>query len=337
MPKKRAGLARIACLFFAFFAPVSAAEVGFRAVAGGAVDFGIWYPTKAQAQAGRLGPFDVFYARDAAPESGFFPLIVISHGFDGRYRNHHLTASFLAENGFVVVAPQHARPTTSGLLSIPARIGDIRAALNAVESSPDLAPIIDRENINAVGYSLGTATMLVAAGAKIDARGADQHCEQNAAQDADFCGGGLSILQKARIVFKLAWEKARGLFDDDPPADAVAAGAPISFRKIALIAPIGQGLDAASLADFSAEVLIARLTADEILRSPFHAERLRALLPSARARYLEFDAHHFAFIAPFPKWLTEQEHIPVAIDPPGFDRAVFIEKANRAILDFLRD
>lgn len=83
--------------------------------------------------------------------------------------------------------------------------------------------------------------------------------------------------------------------------------------------------------------MILRLTAGEVLQSPFHAERLRARLLSARTRYSEMDAHHYAFIAPFPKQLTEKEHIPVAIDPPGFDRAAFLEEANRAILDFLRD
>jgi hypothetical protein len=44
--------------------------------------------------------------------------------------------------------------------------------------------------------------------------------------------------------------------------------------------------------------------------------------------------HHFAFIAPFPKWLTDSENIPVAKDPEGFDRQAFIDNVNQDIVGF---
>ena len=45
--------------------------------------------------------------------------------------------------------------------------------------------------------------------------------------------------------------------------------------------------------------------------------------------------HHYAFIAPFPKWLTDKEDIPVAKDPEGFNRPAFLQTVNEIIVDVL--
>ncbi|MCY4048899.1 MAG: hypothetical protein OXF24_04855 [Hyphomicrobiales bacterium] len=42
--------------------------------------------------------------------------------------------------------------------------------------------------------------------------------------------------------------------------------------------------------------------------------------------------HHYAFVAPFPKWLTDKENIPAAFDPEGFDRKPFLAELNARIL-----
>ena len=67
----------------------------------------------------------------------------------------------------------------------------------------------------------------------------------------------------------------------------------------------------------------------------FHAQALRDALPAHRVRFHEYEGvHHFAFIAPFPKWLTDSENIPVAKDPEGFDRQAFIDNVNHDIVGF---
>ena len=50
-----------------------------------------------------------------------------------------------------------------------------------------------------------------------------------------------------------------------------------------------------------------------------------------------FKAHHSAFISPFAKRITDIEHIPAAIDPPGFDRMNFLTEVNQALIDFFID
>jgi hypothetical protein len=39
----------------------------------------VWYPTQAQSQAHRIGPFSLEVAADAAPSSGRQPLLLLSH------------------------------------------------------------------------------------------------------------------------------------------------------------------------------------------------------------------------------------------------------------------
>lgn len=43
---------------------------------------------------------------------------------------------------------------------------------------------------------------------------------------------------------------------------------------------------------------------------------------------------YLAFIAPFAKRVTDIEDIPVAKDPPGFDRVKFISDLNNELTTF---
>jgi len=74
---------------------------------------------------------------------------------------------------------------------------------------------------------------------------------------------------------------------------------------------------------------------DHILRAPFHSEYLRDALQGSQVQFnSKLVGHHFGFITPFPKWLTDQETIPIAMDPLGFDQTAFISEANRSIASF---
>ena len=68
----------------------------------------VWYPTESTPVSGRLGPFDVEQALDAPLRAGRYEIVLISHGFNGRPKNHHLTAQALADARFVVIVPTHA-------------------------------------------------------------------------------------------------------------------------------------------------------------------------------------------------------------------------------------
>jgi len=307
--------------------PAEAANVGFREAAVDGLLAGIWYPSEAAPAPMRLGPFDVRYAKDAPPAAGKFGVVVLSHGHGGKYRNHHPTASLLAANGFIVVAPQHAKDAWVAVGRTHAmrwRIGEIGAALAMLAGMPEFRAVMDADNVNAVGYSLGGATLVAAAGVDFKFSVAARHCRRRYEEDAFFCG---VVPWWARL-----WQMFMSAVfspDDD-------SGEALTFRKVALAAPVGQVFEADDLATFRPQALILRFKRDLHLRYPFHAEYLRAHMP-ARAQYAVVDGHHYAFIAPFPAWMTEMENIPIAADPPGFDRAAFLDAVNQRVLAFLKE
>ncbi len=93
--------------------------------------------------------------------------------------------------------------------------------------------------------------------------------------------------------------------------------------------------EAAGLA--ASRALVIAIGGDVIARPRFHASAIASALPADRlAGFVTVPGHHFAFIAPFAKRATDNEHIPVAINPEGFDRDAFIRRVNRLIVGFLR-
>ena len=325
--------ALLVCFDAAAYDTATQFHAGFREVAAENILLGIWYPSKTSPAPMRLGPFDVVYAENAPPAAGTFGVVIISHGLGGRYRNHHPTAALLAKNGFIVVAPQHDKDAWimagRAPAAVRARVGDIGDALHALAQIPEFRARMDAGNINAVGYSLGGATLIAAGGVAFNLSVVARHCYRHRREDEFDCGAAPWWMQ--------LWQMFKARFfprDDGGDGDNHAQPA-LQFRKVVLAAPVGQVFAKKDLAAFDSRALILRFKNDQHVRYPYHAEYLRAHLP--HATYAELDAHHDAFIAPFPVWLTQVEDIPVAKDPPGFDRAEFLEMVNIRVLNFLRE
>jgi predicted dienelactone hydrolase len=331
---------------FALFALIStwciqagAFGVGYtqtEVAAGKGLSYGLWYPSDAAPDMKRLGPFDVNYANNgkpAATKTGLFPLVVLSHGNSGRFRNHHLTAAALAAQGMVVVAPQHTQDHRidgeQAIAAMLSRVDEVKAALAAARGNATLQSSIDAQKTYAIGYSLGGATVLAAAGAEFDLDLADAHCAKRGAADPDYCNA---------VPWWARWlERVQSIFSNQPkpPKQSNFAPTSVRFDKVALVAPLGQGLTPQSLGAIQSKVLLLPIQGDHILRAPFHSEYLRDALKGSQVQFnSKLVGHHFGFITPFPKWLTDQETIPIAMDPPGFDRAAFISEANRSIANF---
>ena len=105
----------------------------------------------------------------------------MSHGLAGRSRNHHLTASGLVKRGYVVLAPQHGHDRliwdNKIIRAMEHRLNDLAVSLAGLGDDPQLNEIADQSRIHGLGYSLGSATILVASGqAKIDLDRLEGHC-----------------------------------------------------------------------------------------------------------------------------------------------------------------
>ena len=303
---------------------------GFREVEAQGMHFGLWYPSDTPVKLQRLGPFDTEMAKDAPVRAGRHKVVLFSHGNGGRYRNHHLTAQILAEAGFFVIAPQHEADYLVGgrktAQALDHRYLELARALKFVRESPEFKDHISEGPVHGVGYSLGAATILLASGAGFESKRAERHCQANGRVDNEFCEdpGFLNrLIQSFRHEIDLR-------LTTDPFRNA-----PIITGNAVAIAPIYQGLDlGASLA--IAELTVIAFTEDRIAKPKFHAVPLYEVARLKVPAKLETIAgHHYAFISPFPNWLTEKENIPVAKDPEGFDRLTFLKAVNAMVVESL--
>ena len=312
---------------------VSAKAAGFRTLEVNELVVGVWYPSDSSETAGRLGPYDVEFAFDAPLKEGKYQPILMSHGSYGRMRNHHLTAKALADSGFIVIAPTHTPDHLVGssnktFKALNWRMQELSHALEAVLQLSGFRNNIDLTWVHGLGYSLGAATVMAAAGAGIDGPSADKHCADN--EDPNFCDT-LSFIQR----WKLKW--IRDVNVPDLVRDIPEIHFPLAFinGNIAVIAPIGQGLIIQENIFRANLVFVVGFEDDTITVPEFHFERLARIIPGNRLYGAVMRAgNHSAFIAPFTNRVTDDEDIPADGDPLGFDRTKFISDLNEELIEF---
>ena len=312
---------------------ISAKAAGFRTLEVNELVVGVWYPSDSSETAGRLGPFDVEFAFEAPLKEGKYQPILMSHGNAGRMRNHHPTAKALADSGFIVIAPKHTPDHLVGssdktFEALNWRMQELSHALEAVLQLSEFRNNIDLSRIHGLGYSLGSLTVMAAAGAGIDGLSADKHCADN--EDPNFCDA-LSFIQRWKL------KRLRDVNVPDLVRDIPEIHFPLAFinGNIAVIAPIGQGLEIQENIFRANLVYVVGFEDDAIVVPKFHFERLARIIPDDRLYGAVMRAgHHSAFIAPFAKRVTDIEDIPAAKDPPGFDRKKFISDLNEELIEF---
>ena len=299
-------------------------------MSSGDVTFGIWYPSDEQPTSQRLGPFEVEVARDAPIRNGEHDIVLFSHGYGGLFRNHYLTAQALADAGYVVIAPQHKADYLVGgrktVQALDHRYLELSKALNAVLESPEFGLHLDRQRVHGLGYSLGGATILLASGAGFDSQRFIRHCRDNLALDPEFCDDPGMVY---RLIQSFRYDVHLRASPDPFRNPALVTG------NVILVAPVFQGIDPTPPLSMSQLTVIA-IDGDIIAKPQFHArplyDSISKVVPS---EYRSISGHHYAFISPFPKRVTDRENILVAKDPDGFDRSEFLDSINTQIINVL--
>ena len=295
--------------------------VGYRDIAvqaeGERLTVALWYPTAERSGRTVIGPFAMAATRGAPVGAGRHGLVLVSHGTGGGRLNHRDTAIRLARGGYVVAAPEHAGDSwrDDRYSGTPAnwirRPKQLSATLDRLLGDPEFGPRIHPGRIGAVGHSAGGYTVLALIGGKGDTRLLARHCTRDRERDAAFCsygrpgegGGPLPDLRDERV------------------------------RAVAAVAPVGALFGEGAFSGVTAPAQIHRLDADRVLRRPWHAENIGRLMGKRGHPVVHPDAHHFAFISPFPAAMTGEIGAP-ARDPEGFDRPAFLSRIDRQILYF---
>jgi predicted dienelactone hydrolase len=248
------------------------------------------------------------------------PLIIISHGNGGEFRNHHDTAEALARAGFVVAALTHTGDNwrdQSRATDLIDRTRQLSVLIDYMVGQWEGPATVDTQRIGAFGFSSGGFTVLAAAGGNPDLTRLVDHCRAN------------PTFYDCRLARQ---------HPDTATARQSGQRMPHDFRIKALVvaAPaLGFTFTRESLADVTQPVQLWQAGNDHVLPSPFYAETVRDALPR-RPDYIVVDgADHFDFMPPCSPELAA--FAPMICTPtPGFDRAAFHERFNREVIGFFK-
>ncbi len=271
----------------------------------------LWYPAGTMAEADHTGAISesigenrVFYGvaaiRNAEPESVLHPLVVLSHGYGGNWKNLGWLAGELANQGYVVAAPDHPGTTTfdrrpSEAKKLSERPNDLSRIITYLldahvsDQLPGhllepqaLAGGIDPERIAAIGHSLGGWTVTALAGGRFDIDLFSQECHKH--PNPRICGlsSELGINQEGMVKAPL---------DGDLSDSRVRAIVSLDLGLARGFTPESLGAVRIPVLVFGAGVDIGDLPAD------MESGYLAAHFPSASSHYEKIaDAAHFSFM-----------------------------------------
>lgn len=306
-------------------ASANADGVGFRDISvevdGERMVAALWYPTDGHPGVTTIGPFTMPATRDAPVGEGRYGLVLLSHGTGGGRLNHRDTAIRLAEGGYIVAAPEHTGDSwRDGRFSGTSenwrrRPRQLSAVLDRVLGDAELGPHIDPARIGAAGHSAGGYTVLALIGGRADMTVLARHCTERGTADPEFCAYGRP-----------------GGHDDEPIPDLTDR----RIGAVVAVAPVGALFGEDAFAGVKVPAQIHRLEGDRVLREPWHADNIVRLTGDNARLVVHPEAHHFAFISPFPAALAGQVG-PPARDPAGFDRRAFLSRISKQIVRFFDD
>ncbi|NVZ23711.1 alpha/beta hydrolase family protein [Pseudomonas costantinii] len=252
----------------------------------------VWYPATTTAKPELIGDDAVFIGPlavpDAPPASGEHPLVVISHGYGGNWRNQMWLASALAHQGYVVAAVNHPGTTSKdrspqAAAQLWLRPVDVSRAIDAVLAQPKQFGEVAKQQIAVVGHSLGGWTAMEIAGARFDPDLFTRDCSEH-----------------PKLSPCSAYKQMNPA---STPAGKAKLAADLSDKRVTAVVSLDLGLSRgmtdASLATLPVPVLvIAAGVPSEELPAQLESADLVKRLPKASTQYVEIaDATHFSFMA----------------------------------------
>lgn len=300
----------------------------------------VYYPTAAEEESHRIGPFALRLAREASPARGNDRLVVISHGSGGSPWVHADLARALVEAGFVVAMPEHRGDSYKdhsepGPESWKRRPAEVSRAIDAISRDARFGPMLTVDKVGVYGTSAGGHTALTLAGGRWSPAAYRDHCEARIAEDFSSCVGYLTRLHGnfldgikksvALAVIRHRFQDATWQTHTDVRVQAAVASVPFaadfdmaSFAKPRI--PLGLvtvGKDINQIPRFhSGAVLAACKRCEQVADLP--------------------EAGHGALLSPLPPMeLLGSVERELLGDPPGFDRGV-LPQVDRRIVDFFK-
>ena len=288
-------LSALVLAVFSASAAQAAEAIGFKeteivdAVRDRPLHISIWYPTGDDGPVVPVGENRVFYGvpaiKDAKLIGDMHPLVVLSHGYGGSWRNLNWLAGELVHQGYVVAAPDHPGTTTFDKTPAQAaklweRPQDLSRVIDALTKDPSLAGAIEPTRIAAIGHSLGGWTVAALGGGRFSTDRFAQDCKTHSSPRACDLSAELGIVQGAESKL-----------DGDLSDKRIGA-------IVSLDLGLARGFTPESLAAFPIPALVIGAGVDiGGLPAKLESGYLAVNLPSATSSYVEIpDAIHFSFM-----------------------------------------
>jgi len=279
----------------------------------------LFYPAAILTGTTAIGPLDISAQRDAQPQPGSYPLVLISHGSGGSMFSHHDTASALARQGFVVAAIEHPGDNFRDLSGqgsdrvYAGRSVQLSALLDQLQALPQLAELIDLDRIGVLGFSAGGYTALVMAGAMPEFDRLAGFCSSQ--PGSVLCAGSGQIRRSTPPIQPLLDSRISAAF---------------------VIAPIGSALfSPEALRQVPVPVYLYHSAADSQLPQAEHGQYVRKHLSTLKGHTELEKADHFVFIAPCSDRLAASAPA-ICNDAPGVDRQAIHQQLNQDAVAFFQ-
>ena len=149
------------------------------------LDITIWYPTLQNSVSTSIAENIVFVGTQVIKNASIpvqkYPLVLLSHGYRGNWRNLNWLASKLALKGFIVVAPNHPGTTTFDHSASQAsqwwqRPHDLVRVLDHLLEDTAWRAVVDSESVSAIGHSMGGWSVMQLVGAQLDRNTFQKQC-----------------------------------------------------------------------------------------------------------------------------------------------------------------
>ncbi len=280
----------------------------------------IWYPAGSETYTVPIGNNPAFVGTmvqvGTAIAQGRHPLVILSHGSGGNIENLGWLAEGLVAKGAIVAGVNHPGATSGDssprqLPHIIDRTQDLAALIKILTGDPTFGPAIDPDNVTALGFSLGGATVLAAGGARFDAPAFAAYCDRYG-KDASEC-----------VFFALGGGDPRTL-PNSFEGDMTVPG----FAHIIAVDPaLGHVLKDDSLTHLP-KVHLIKLGEGDLVPPARDigpdGSKLAARIPGATYTNIT-PGWHFSFLGlctpDAPAMLEAEGEDPICDDPEGADRA----------------
>lgn len=294
----------------------------------------IWYPALPGGIDESVGDNPLFEGvharRDAPIAEGRFPLLVLSHGSGGNSANLGWLATALAEEGFIVAAPNHPGTTSGDSTPVQTvkfweRPADLSAVLTRLLSDREIAGLIDRKRITVAGFSLGGYAALTTAGARADAKAYAHYCDTNPEKMSE-----CAWLAKGGVDLRTLEEARVNQSNHDPRFTSVVAFDP----------GLAQAYQADSLAALAVPALVINFGNPGHIPMAVDSAELVKLIPDAEYETIA-DAIHFSFLGVCKPnaaaiLAAEGETDPLCDDGGGRPRKAIHNEIASKVLRFLK-